>query len=339
MNKTASMKPEWKLNLYGQMELLVPSTQEYALAVVPIQTQGGLLVRLVASQSQFLESLDYLTELQSLSGIKDDVGKLIDSGETLNSLLTSTLAQLSHNLIPDITSTNQNITIANQKLIKIVESIASSITDIQSLGTLHQDLVSTNNALGVLHQDLVSANNALSVLHQDLVSANNALSVLHQDLVSTNNALGVLHQDLVSANNALSVLHQDLVAIAQKIDALSQSIAPPSSTIFANIAMPAAQTEYSYQLPAGTKAMTLRCNILQPVVANDPPRTMDIYYSFESGQVALAARGLNNADGSLPRCRKVLALNSEFKEVRYGNRTLYLACAQGGWVAEIDTEV
>jgi hypothetical protein len=333
------MKPEWKLNLYGQTELLVPATQEYALAVVPIQTQGGLLVRLVASQSQLLESLDYLTELQSLSGIKDDVGKLTDLSKVLNSLLASTLAQLSRNLIPNVTTTNQEITASNQKLIKIVESISNSIADIQSLGTLHQDLVAVNNALNPLHQDLVVINYTLGIIRQDLVAVNNALGILHQDLVVTNNALGILHQDLVVTNNALGILHQDLMAIAQKIDTLSQSITPPSSTIFANVAMPVAQKEYPYQLPNGTKAMTLRCNILPPVVANDPPRTMDIYYSFESGQVDLAAKGLNNVDGSLPRCRKILALNSEFKEVRYGNRTLYLACAQGGWVAEIDAEV
>jgi hypothetical protein len=310
----------YRVNTSGLTEVLIPGLQEYGLLVVPTQIKGGLVVRLTTGQETILSNL---TQLQGIPKVLEGL-KAIDSvlGELKNKIPAS---NSSADILKAIASFNA--------------SVSSKVDDTERISQLQIFLATWLSTLNKGNSDTIFT---LSLISSKLDST---VKPVTDKLDSTTK---LITDKIDSARQSLGdKIDNAANAIATRIDATNAALATLNQTLsttlindidFQSVAMPQAQTEYAFPLPNGTKSFTLRCSVLPPVVAGDPPRAADIWYSLRSGQVVPASRGQTLTDGSLPRCRRLLALNETARDVSLNltGKTLYLACATAGWTAEID---
>jgi hypothetical protein len=299
----------YRVNASGLTEVLIPGLQEYGLLVVPTQVRGGFAVRLTTPQET---ALNNLTQLQSVPEILNQL-----------ELLEERLGQV-RDKIP--------VSGSAADVLKAIESLKtnlSSKTDDTARINQLQDFLRTwlSNLYHVGSDTIFTLSLISAKLDSNPNSIIDKIESARQSIADkTDNASKAITGKLDATNLALSTLNQTLSrTLINDID-------------YQNVAMPQANTEYPFAFPDGTKSFTLRCSLLPPLVAGDPPRSADIWYSLRPGQVVPASRGQTLTDGSLPRCRRLLALNESARDVLLNltGKTLYLACATAGWTAEID---
>jgi hypothetical protein len=340
----------------GILEFFVPQINEYAIAMVPVQTRGGLITRLV--QTQFDELKELLTGLEALGDLPTAINQYKSILDTLEEL--SAAAGRNLDLItPDIEVVRQTIeSIDTIRLANVLNAITLSRADtVAAIATNRSDIVAAvnasitaiTNAITLSRADTVAA---IATSETDIVAAvnasttaiTNAITLSRADTVaaiatSEANIVGAVNASNTAITNAINLLSGRVDVAIARIEAVTRTIGATRANTLDQTSVPMtnANQEYSYVIPNNTKILVFRCEPVAGATADDPPVAVDTFYSLQIGQVTLGTTGQLATGGARPKCRKLLALN-EFNgnQLDLVGKTLYFACSQAGWVMSID---
>jgi uncharacterized phage infection (PIP) family protein YhgE len=317
--------PHLRRNDAGFLEFFVPQLGEYVIAMVPVQSRGGLVTRLAASQfAKLQELLGGIEGLDALGGLAEAINQY-DGVLTKLQELSITAGQNLDAITPDMEAAREALESINEVFPDFRQTIETRLLDVSNktvdYTTRFLDVI---NAITLNRADTIGA---IAANKADITAAINASSTAITNTVNLLSArVDATNQKLDAANQRLDTLNQTLTNT--RANTLDQT----------DVVMANANQEYFYVIPNNTKVLTFRVEPVAGATADDPPTAADAFYSLQTGQVALASAGQLTTGGTRPKCRRVLALNEFHQDsIDLTGKVLYFSCAQAGWVMAIDT--
>ena len=245
------------------MEILHPDLQQWVLAVAPLLVTGGAPVALIETQRALISTLvdraaalpTLDTKVQDLKSAVETMGLRVESLDTLK--LVTVINRLTA-LEAALNTTRDNS-----------EALKTSMAGVRTINTI----LATIDGKVVDYTTLLAAISAKILDYSALLTAiNNQVAAVNTKLDTVNTKIDTVNTKIDTVNTNLGTVQTLLLRGFKNTPAIG------------TLALVTANTQYSFNLPAGTKRYAFKCrgdSAMGDVTAN-------VRYAWATGLVAPA---------------------------------------------------